>query len=310
MKRLLSLALTFAATAIGFAQEKTLSEIDRELLLEKLEQIQENCDHTVNGRCSVALTAFRSARESEAAAHALYLNCIEKLNFEDQAKKASEFRDWKKKHKERTDSLGFRIALRHQLNWLVLSLEASETEDISKMGSKGIAVLEAILRDADKLKGQKKTLESPVMNSVFAKAYELHAIKTSGWPASPLSIAPLYNDVILPPLRTHTTTAALRQGWLKRIEHEGSLLEKWTNEGSADKSRKPAFDKWLVEGRKDLMWSMEVDLFTSGDQQGSALRMLEHLKVNLTHKSAPQWIQQFTGLVEGQTAEEPPITTE
>ncbi len=310
MKRLLSLAFIWATTVTGFAQEKPLSEIDRELLLEKLEKIQENCDHTVNGRCSVALAAFRSARDNEAAAHALYLNCIEKLRFEDEAKKASAFRDWKKTHKERTDTPGFRLALRHQLNWLVLSLEAAESQETSKLAGKGIAVLEAILRDADKLKGQKRLLESPVMSSIFAKAYEVNTISADSWPTSPLAIESLYNDVILPPLRTPTTTAALRQSWLKRIEHEGLLLEKWTEEGDADKNRKPAFDKWLLQGRKDLMWSMEVDLFTSGDQKGSALRMLEHLKVNLAHKSAPNWIEQFTALVKGQSAEENPETTE
>jgi hypothetical protein len=48
---------------------------------------------------------------------------------------------------------------------------------------------------------------------------------------------------------------------------------------------------------------MEVDLFEAGDQRGGALRMLEHLKKHLTHKSAPKWITQFTTLVEGGTPE-------
>ena len=49
---------------------------------------------------------------------------------------------------------------------------------------------------------------------------------------------------------------------------------------------------------------MEVDLFKAGDQRGGALRMLEHLKKHLTHKSAPKWIAQFTTLVEGEPPEE------
>jgi len=297
MKRLAALALIIANPI--FAEEKPLSDIDRELLLEKLKGIQSTSDSTVKGRFGVALSAFKKARESDTAAHELYLNCIEKIRFEDEARKASEFREWKKRHKDRTDSAGFRLALRHQLNWLVLSLEAAQMEDVTSLSGQGISVLEAILRDADKLKGQEKLLSSPALSSIFADAYGVNNATAPDWPESPLRIDEIYENVVLPPLRTADSLESLRKGWLKRIEHEGLLLEKWTNEGTAGKDRKPAFDKWLVEGRKDLMWAMEIDLFQSGDQQGSALRMLEHLKKNLTHKSAPKWISQFTRLVEG-----------
>lgn len=296
MKRLAALLLLFANPVL--AEEKPLSEIDRELLLEKLKEIQESSNSTVKGRFGVALTAFKRARESNAAAHDLYLKCIEKIRFEDQVKKASEFRDWKKRHKDRTDSEGFRLALRHQLNWLVLTLEAAQVEDITTMSSRGISVLEAILRDAEELKGQSELLKDSVLKSIFADAYSVNGIDVIGWPTSPLDITSLYEGVILPPLRDPDTTSALRSAWLKRIEHEGTLLEKWTNEASADRDRKPGFEKWLVEGRQNLMWRMEVDLFVNGDQRGAALRMLEHLKTNLTHKSAPKWIEQFTRLVE------------
>ena len=301
MKRLAALALLFASPAL--ADEKPLSDIDRELLLEKLKEIQETSNSTVKGRFGVALAAFKKARESDAAAHDLYLNCIEKVRFEDEARKTSEFRDWKKRHKDRTDSAGFRLALRHQLNWLVLSLEAAQLEDLTSLSGQSISVLEAILRDAEKLKGQERLLSSPALSSIFADAYGVNNAKPSGWPDAPLKIDEIYEMIVLPPLRTPDSLDALRKGWLKRIEHEGLLLEKWTDGGNADKDRKPAFDKWLVEGRKDLLWAMEVDLFQSGDQRGAAIRMLEHLKKDLTHKSAPRWISQFTRLVEGGPAE-------
>lgn len=301
MKRLAALAIFLVSPVL--AEEKPLSDIDRELLLEKLKEIQSTSDSTVKGRFSVALTAFKKARESDTAAHDLYLNCIEKVRFEDEARKASEFREWKKRHKDRTDSSGFRLALRHQLNWLVLTLEAAQLDDVTALSAQSINALEAILKDADKLKGQERLLNSAVLSSIFADAYGVNSATAAAWPDSPLKIDEIYESVVLPPLRTAETLDSLRKGWLKRIEHEGILLEKWTNEGNADKERKPAFDRWLVEGRKDLQWAMEVDLFQSGDQQGAALRMLEHLKKNMTHKSAPKWISQFTRLVEGGPAE-------
>ena len=302
MKRLAALALLIANPVL--AEEKPLSDIDRELLLEKLQEIQESSNSTVKGRFGVALAAFKRARESDAAAHDLYLNCIEKVRFEDQVKKASEFRDWKKRHKERTDSAGFRLALRHQLNWLVLTLEAAQVKDMTSMSARGVSVLEAILRDAEDLKGQATLLKDNVLNSIFADAYSVNNVEVAGWPTSPLDIAALYESVILPPLRNPESHTALRSAWLKRIENEGTLLEKWTNEASADRDRKPGFEKWLAEGRHNLTWAMEVDLFRNGDQRGAALRMLEQLKKNLTHKSAPTWIVQFTSLVETGEIEE------
>jgi hypothetical protein len=295
--------LAFALFTPVLAQQKSLSEIDRELLLEKLKEIQETSDSTVKGRFGVALSAFKKARESDAAAHELYLNCIEKVRFEDEARKSSEFRDWKKRHKDRTDSSGFRLGLRHQLNWLVLTLEAAQKEDITTLANQSVAVLEAILRDAKDLKDQQTMLSEPALESIFAQAYGVTNVQVVNWPKAPLDIEEIYEQVVLPSSRDPDSIEALRKGWLKRIEHEGLLLEHWTNEGTADKDRKPAFDRWLVEGRKDLLWAMEVDLFRNGDQRGAALRMLEHLKVYLAHKSAPKWIAEFTSLVEGNPIE-------
>lgn len=300
MKRLALLALFSILPVVG--QEKPLSDLDRELLLEKLKEIQNTSNSTVKGRYSVALAAFQKARESSAAAHELYLNCIEKVRFQDQSRKPSEFRDWKKRHKERTDTPSFRLALRHQLNWLTLTLQAAQVEEISSLSSQGLSIINAILRDAEELKGKGAILRQNPLSTVFAEAYSVSNIKVGNWPKSPLDIGDLYDNVILPPLRTPETLTSLRSAWIKRIEHEGSLLEKWTNEASGDRDRKPAFEKWLSEGRHSLTWAMEVDLFGAGDQQGAALRMLEHLKAHLTHKSAPTWINQFTQLVEGGTA--------
>lgn len=292
------------------AEEKPLTDVDRQLLLEKLKSIQEDSDNTLDGRFGVALSAFKKARESSAAAHELYLNCVEKIRFQEEVKKNSEFREWKSRHKERTDTPGFRLALRHQLNWLVLSLEAAKSPDLGAMSTQSLAVLEAILREAEELKGLEDFLKNPVLDSVFAKAYDIENIKITSWPESPLAIQAIYDSIVLPPLRDPKLIPQLREAWLKRIEHEGLLLEKWTDEGSADKDRKPAFEKWLAEGRKVLTWQMEVDLFTAGDQRAAALRMLEHLKANLTHKSAPKWIEQFTSLVEANPDQEDAAKTE
>lgn len=298
MKSPLALAFVLLAGFSG-AQEKPLTDVDRQLLLERLAEIKNSSDSTVKGRYQVALTAFRKARASDAAAHDLYLDCVEKVRFEDELRKTSEFRDWKTRHKERTDTPAFRLALRHQLNWLVLTLEVAAARDGGAFGDRAIEVVDSILRDAEKLKGQEKILRESALQSVFAEAYSVKSQSVESWPASPLEIATLYDSIVLPPLRDGNSTTSLRKAWLKRIEQEGLLLEKWTETGSSDKDRKPAFEKWLQEDRQNLLWDMEVDLFRCGDEKGASIRMLQHLKENLTHKSAPRWITQFTSLVEG-----------
>lgn len=286
---------------VGFstAQEKPLSEVDRQLLLERLAEIKNSSDSTVKGRLQVALTAFRKGRASDSAAHDLYLDCIEKVRFEDELKKTSEFRDWKTRHKERTDTPAFRLALRHQLNWLVLTLEVAAAKDSNTYGDRAIEVVDSILKDAEKLKGQEKILRESALQSVFAEAYSVKSQKIESWPTSPLDLATLYDSIVLPPLRDGSSATSLRKAWLKRIEQEGLFLENWTATSSSDKDRKPAFEKWLKEDRQNLLWNMEVDLFRCGDEKGASIRMLQHLKENLNHKSAPRWITQFTSLVEG-----------
>lgn len=307
--RLLAAFTTLLLTCVH-AQEKHLTDIDRELLLEKLADIQNSSNSTVKGRYTVALSAFRAALESDTLTHDLYLDCIEKVRYQDQLKKSTEFRDWRKRHKERVDSPAFRLALRHQLRWLMLSLEATRVEEMHTLAPKAISAFEAILRDADKLKGQRSTLNERALGSVFATAYKVNDANPQDWPKSPLALSEIYENLIHPPLRTPQTLTKLRNSWLKRIEHEGLILEAWTNEASGERDRKPAFEKWLVEGRKELLWRMEIDLFQSGDEQGAALRMLDHLQANLTHKSAPTWIGQFTSLVEGGSLEQPTPETE
>jgi hypothetical protein len=294
----LTLTLTLLVGSVG-AQDETLSDIDRELLLERLAEIKNSSDSTVKGRLQVALTAFRRGRASDAAAHDLYLDCTEKVRFEDQLRKTSEFRDWKTRHKARTDTESFRLALRHQLNWLALTLEVTAAKDASAFGDRALAVVDSILNDAEKLKGQEKLLRQDPMQSVFAEAYSVKSDKIENWPSTPLDLDTLYDSVVLPPLRDGNSTSSLRKAWMKRIEQEGLLLDKWSSTASSDKDRKPELEKWMKEGRINLLWDMEVDLFRNGDEKGASIRMLKHLKENMSHKSAPRWITQFTTLVKG-----------
>ncbi|MDB4538170.1 hypothetical protein N9230_06130, partial [Akkermansiaceae bacterium] len=285
--------------------QSELSETDRELLLERLKAIQDTSNKTVQSRFSVAVSAFKSAVDSDGEALALFLKCHEKVSFEDQAKKSQDFREWKRRFKDRHDNPGFKRALRHQLAWLLATIEvAGNPNSRTSATDKANGALDAIFRDAKVLDGFQGVLGESVLASVFARAYELNKLSVPDWPKAPLAIDEMYELIIMRPLRTPDTLTKLRSAWMDRIKHEGLTRQVWGAEGTAGKDRKPDFENWMKKGRLELMWQMETDLFSAGDQRAAALRMLDHLKENLSHSSAPQWITEFTNLINGKPARE------
>lgn len=285
-----------------YAEPQPLSEADRIALEEQLEKIQKQSNDRVGGLFRRAIQDYRSAIKSDDATMDLYLKCYEKVRYTDEARKASEFRDWKRKNKDRLNSSSMRMALRHQLAWLLLSIEAARRDgDLSEMGKRAIEHLDQIMKNAEILKENRAILSQNALGSVFARAYKLN-IKVEDWPKSTMDIAQIYDKVVLPPLRTPTRIASLREAWQKRILHEGSFIEKWSNRegttiGKKDAMRPPEFEKFLSDTRPQLLWNMEKDCFKAGDQRASALRMLKHLERYLSHKDAPQWIKDFQGMI-------------
>lgn len=294
--------LALFAIALPAAAE-SLSDSDRQLLLERLNAIKDAAEGKVGGRISTALTAFRAAMVSNEAAIELYLKCIEKLDFEDRNRSSQDFREWKRRQKDELSDAGLQLALRHQLHWLVLTLEvASEPEKLATMGPKATAALDSIFTHAEHLGGQQGVLRQSVISSVFARAYNVSNIKVENWPTEPLALADVYGRVILPPLRKAGEIEQLRAAWLNRIRQEALVREAWSGGGARngqrdETARTPAFEKFLADERPNLVWQMEEDLFRAGDQRNAALRMLEHLERYVSHPQAAEWTSRFIGLV-------------
>lgn len=284
---------------VSSLQAQELTDVDRDLLLDKLREIQQSADSAARGKFSAAVSAFQIAAASDTAAHDLYLKCVEKVSFQDEAKKAKEFREWRKRHKERRDSPGFRRALRYQLSWLLKTIEIAENPEArERMPDAAIGMIESILGDAQTLKGQSGVLTGSVLSSYFARAYELEGLKPENWALAPLAISSMYESVILPPWQNSDSLTMLEKGWNKRIEHTGLAIQMFSPEG--DKDRIPEFEKWYRDGRLDLLWSKQTDFFRHGSQRAAALKMLDHVKVNLANPKASGWISEFSILVAGE----------
>jgi hypothetical protein len=295
----------------GVATAEPLSDADREALIEKLDSLKTQATERLDARFRAGVAAYQSAIGSDDEALSLYLKCVEKVDFIDQKKKESDFRDWKRKEDERLSKASFKLALRHQLNWLSLTLQAaSENADRDKLAVAAQGAMDNVLRDIEKLKDQQALLKQGVTGTVFAKAYEISTLKLEKWPLSPIDVSQIYDQVILPQYRNPKSIDKLRENWLRRIQQEGLMVEHWAGAaktprggkedrriGMIDNSRPPELDRFISDTVPTMQWQMELDLFKSGDQAGAALRMLGHIEKNLGHPSSKDWTDQFRAML-------------
>ncbi len=297
------LACLTLSLALGNVFAAPLSQADREALLDDLEKIREAANTRVDERYRMALNAFRGAMSSSEKAFELYLDCVEKVDFEEQQKTNQEFREWKRNEEEHLSRPAFHSALRYQLSWLVLTLQAhSKNPDRTKLIADAASTASAVFADAKELAKEQKTLAEEVTATAFARAYKVSHAKPEKWPLSPIAIEPIFNDVLLPPLRNSERLPALRDTWLRRIQFETIKREFWS-EGSDDEKHQstsgpgPETTKFLTDERPKLLWEMEKDLFKFGDESGAAVRMLAHIQAHLTHPSARAWAEELKVLL-------------
>ena len=298
MHRTCLLALLISAPLL---HADPLSQADREALIEKLDALRDNARAKAMTKIGAAAAAFRAAMASDEAAVKLYLDCIEKVEFEDRQRSSQEFREWKRRQDDRLKDEGLRRSLRHQLRWLVLSLEAAEAGDKREaLAPKAAEAVDSIFGNPEQFDGNVAALREPVTNTVFARAYNLGGAKLEDWPLSPLEVSAVFNQILLPPLRAAGKHDELRAQWTKRIRYEGIVHEHWSGgEGGREKhdERSPEYEKFIAETLPDLRWQMEEDLFKAGDQKRAAINMLEHIETHVTHTKARDWAERFRTLV-------------
>ena len=298
--RLPALLLALFGTPVG---AEDLTHSDRKALLERLEMIRKESATNVDARFRTAISAFRGAMTSGAAAMDLYLKCEEMVNFKEMQKKNVDFREWKRKNTEKLSDKGFREALRQQLHWLVLTLEAaSEDADRDRLAVEAGKALDSIVSGAEDYSEYRAVLQQDITSSVFARAYDINGVKVENWPLSPVPFAAIYEQVILPQFRRPDRLASLKSAWTKRMMQESALLDAWSGRPGRKKksgTRSPAYEKFVSQTLPKLQWESEVDLFSNGDEQGAARRMVDHIDKNITHDAAPKWIDDFTALIQG-----------
>ena len=300
--RISVILLTLLAMTTGLHAQR-LTPADREALLDSLEKLRETVDSKVDSRFKLALNAYREAMVSDETAIAFYLRCVEQLNFTDQGRKQSEFRAWKHDKADMLSDPSFRVALRCQLRWLILTLRAASTKtQIETLAPEAQDILDGIFLNAAKLRNQQQLLNQAVTSTVFAKIFSIETPEQKKWPQSPVQIEGIFTQVVFPTMAGPENIAKLRAAWIKRIRLEQIRFEEWqlppkTNRKGGGSDSEVEAMKFATETLPDLQWQMEMDLFRNGDESGAAKRMIQHIGKYIDHKSSRNWGEQFRSLL-------------
>ena len=94
--------------------------------LKELDDIGEVVNGNRIANRTTAVEMFQAAAASDKSAVEFYLKCVKMLRFDSRDAKFSEYRDWREKNEDRLKNDSYILALRLQLQYLVLTLRVAE----------------------------------------------------------------------------------------------------------------------------------------------------------------------------------------
>lgn len=254
------------------------------------------------------LARLRGAMASDAEALKLYLECDRLVNAsrkevdkseararEEQKKKELEKRGGKDAEKEVGD---FGLAVRLQIHYLVLTLEAHEAKDeeFKKMVPKLQTYIGEALAAAPKLKGRAYGYLNGGGGgrggnpNIIVEAFQLERyLQVDKWTNRPLDFGGMYIKTILP-LHEDDKKELLPGLWDARINAEMAFRKEQMFEAE--------YNLWLQNDLPALRWNRANYLYEKGPSPILAMSdMLKLIKENPSHPDAPAWVKQLRSLV-------------
>jgi hypothetical protein len=286
----------FAAMLLGFAAElpgEVLSPDQVQKILAELQRVDEIVSgKQLEGRRS-AFDAFRRGAANEKDAYELFLACSKQVDFDEQGKTSTEFREWRERQEANLKRPSRMAAMQMQLQYLVLTLRLAQGEAPLKVLPEVETFLAALVSNAESLEGDLAVLQrESVLSTPFARAYKLEqTVNLPNWNLVPGNIGQVYERFVLPTMRdTHPELVGAT--WDRRIQLETQLLK------TVRKDDEVAQKKFAAETMPRLQWRRSADVFRTGQQTEGALAMLKLLQQHADHADAGEWIQDFRQLLE------------
>jgi hypothetical protein len=307
-----------------------LTPVQTAHILKELEKVETQIGQGRSGLFSTALARFREGAASEAAALALYLDCYRLEHFERKNLKQTDFTDWRDRNEMRLKDEDFKKALLLQLEYLVLSIQAQDIKETSKMAplvtalqshvAKAIITVQGATKHSasgaveDKNAGPKGggrkgggggggpgggaggdlmgVLRQPVTGSEFAMAYQLEDhLNKKEWDYRPLDVGGIYAKVILPYFLAEKPTELPAQ-WDARINAEVALRKALLSETE--------FEIFFKEEGPRMQWEKNNYLVANNVNAVNALAdMLKVIQNYPSHPDALNWLKEFRSIVKG-----------
>ena len=333
----LLIALSIAAPTFGQEPERkpatpvlTQQQVDN--IVKQLAELEKTIASQRSTNLGAILQKLRTAASSDAAALALYEDC-EKLVADRKAltrddKKAREDQIKRQADRNKNDKGAvvkedgdFGTAVRLQLRYLILSLQAHETKDKEQLLPDILGYLQDVAASAEKLKGRAGAyLAGPLRtgggggrrggggggqgNNPFVAAFQLdHYLENDNWSMEPLDFGNIYEKSVFPVYR-EKKKSELGTQWDARMNAEAVFKK-----GSISDAE---YAIWQQTALLDTKWLKLKDLYANGDKPVIALAdMLAMIRDNPGHPDSPRWLDEFRGLVAAAvpgTAATPPAT--
>ncbi len=288
----------------------------------QLKELETQIQRMRGDNLSAILQKLRTAAASNAAAMSLYEDCEKLVNIErkdvarEEAKRAEE-RIERNAERRSADAEDLKqngdmaTAIRIQLQYLILTLEAHEANDPAKMVPKLQAYVQELLGQADKLRGRSLGFLGAGFGgggaarggqgggavgvgnggrNIFVEAFQLQRFLTvENWTNQPTDFSGMWTRTILPVFEKEKKDELPAQ-WDLRINSEGAFRKGCMPE--------PEYLLWVQNELPALRWERAQYLYENGPSAINAMAdMLKVVKENPGHADAPQWLKTLRELV-------------
>jgi hypothetical protein len=307
-----------------------LSPDDASALLGQLQKLDEDFAKSEQALLSSALTRIRAATASDSTAAELYLAALRIVSADRTgAAPAAEPEGWRDEQIEWMKESGAPKAIRIQLGWLALLIEASQCEESerpallrkARLITKEAATVAQELSllpvagnggGAERRGGAGKErgpgnrrdagqfLTQSVLNSVFSEAYNFqnHIKPPADWSLAPLNLDAVYDRMLLTDARANSPSE-IAGLWDERIQIEASLHRAIMSE--------EAFKKWGEESGRHLVWRKNLDLLQNKvGGRTAGLELIRLFKENPTHPNLASWKKDIDDVIASITGQPDP----
>lgn len=320
----LLIALSIAAPTIAQEPEPkpttpVLTQQQVDTIVKQLAELEKTIAAQRGTNLGAILQKLRTGASSDAAALALYQDCEtlvadrkaltrdDKKAREEQIKRQADRNKDNKAVTVKEDG-DFGTAVRLQLRYLILTLQAHETKDTEQLLPEIAAYIQDVVASAEKLKGRAGAYLGTALragggrrpggggggvgqgNNPFVSAFQLERyLDNEHWSMEPLDFGNIYDKAVFPVYRTKKKSDLGAQ-WDTRMSAEASLKK-----GSVSDAE---YAIWQQTSLLDTKWLKLKDLYSFGDKPVNALAdMLTMIRDNPGHPDSPKWLDEFRGLV-------------